>query len=81
MVVIILSHKGRSATNRDVAEASLYFPKEQDLGTDIEDIAVVLVYNNDHHYSGTIPLKKDFKDGIDTLTSLLKDCRIIGDNL
>ena len=42
---------------------------------------MVLVYNNDYHYSGAIPLKKEFIDRIDTLTSLLIDCRILGDNL
>ena len=78
VAVVLPSHEQRSAANRDVDEVSLYFPEETDLGTEIDDIGVVLVYNNDHHYSGTVPLQKDFKNRVD---SLLKQCRIMGDNL
>ena len=70
VAVVIPSHETKSAANRDVAEASLYFPDEEDLGTDVEEISAVLVYNNDHHYSGTTPLKKDFKNGIGNLTDI-----------
>lgn len=82
MVAVVLpSHEQKSAANRDVDEVSLYFPEEEDLGTEIDDIGVVLVYNNDHHYSGTVPLQKDFKNGVDSLTDMLKQCRLMGDNL
>ena len=74
MVVAVVppSHDVKSATNRDVDEASLCFPEEADLGTEIEDISIVLVYNNDHHYAGTCNQKKNFKDGIDSLSEMLK---------
>ena len=81
IAVVIPSHETRSATNRDVAEASLYFPEGGDIGTEIEDIPIILVYNNDHHYVGTRSIKKNFKDGIDSLSELLRDCRILGDSL
>ena len=85
IAVVIPSHESRSATNRDVAEANLYFPE----GTEIEDIPILLVYNNDHHYVvlvynnghhyvGTRSIKKNFKDGIDSLSEMLRDCRILG---
>ena len=81
VAVVLPSHESRSAQNRDVAEATLYFPEEKDLGTEIQDIPIILVYNNDHHYSGTRNICNDFKDGIDKLTGLLKDCRLLGDKL
>ena len=31
------SLESKSATNRDIDEVSLYFPEEEDLGTEIED--------------------------------------------
>ena len=80
VVVVLPSHETKSASNRDTDEASLYFPEEADLGTEVEDISIVLVYNSDHHYAGTCD-QKNFKDGIDSLTDLLKQCRILGDNL
>ena len=80
VAVVLPSLESKSATNRDIDEASLYFP-EEDLGTEVADISIVLVYNSDHHYAGTCDLKKNFKDGIDNLTEMLKQCRILGDNL
>ena len=41
----------------------------------------MLVYNSHHHYTGTCDQKKNFKDSIDNLTEMLKQCRILGDNL
>ena len=81
VAVVLPSLESKSATNRDIDEASLYFPEEEDLGTEVADISIVLVYNSDHHYAGTCDLKKNFKDGIDNLTEMLKQCRILGDNL
>ena len=81
VAVVLPSLESKSATNRDIDEASLYFPEEEDLGTEVEDISIVLVYNSDHHYASTCNLKKNFKDGIDNLTEMLKQCRILGDNL
>ena len=60
----------KSATNRGIDEASLYFPEEADLGTEVEDISIVLVYNSDHHSAWTCDQKKNFKDGIDNLTEM-----------
>ena len=81
IAVVIPSFDTRTAANRDVAEANLYFPEGNDIGTDIVDIPIVLVSNNDHHYVGTRSLKRNFKDGIDSLSFMLKDCRILGDTL
>ena len=81
IAVVIPSFDTRTAANRDVAEANLYFPEGNDIGTDIVDIPIVLVYNNDHHYVGTRSLKRNFKDGIDSLSYMLKDRRILGDTL
>ena len=81
VAVVLPSLETKSASNRDIDEASLYFPEEADLGTEVEDISTVLVYNSDHHYAGTCDQKKNFKDGIDNLTEMLKQCRILGDNL
>ena len=79
--MVIPSFDTRTAANRDVAEANLYFPEGNDIGTDIVDIPIVLVYNNDHHYVGTRSLKRNFKDCIDSLSYMLKDCRILGNTL
>ena len=81
VAVVIPSFDTRTASNRDVAEANLYFPEGEDIGTEVEDIPIVLVYNNEHHYTGTRSIKKNFKDGIDALSGMLKDCRILGDAL
>ena len=81
IAVVIPSFDTRTAANRDVAEANLFFPEGNDIGTDMVDIPIVLVYNNDHHYVGTRSLKRNFKDGIDSLFYMLKDCRILGDTL
>ena len=51
------SLESKSVTNRDIDEASLYFPEEEYLGTEVADISIVLVYNSDHHYAGTCDLK------------------------
>ena len=66
--MVIPSFDTRTAANRDVAEANLYFPEGNDIGTDIVDIPIVFVYNNDHHSVGTRSLKRNFKDGIDSLS-------------
>ena len=81
VAVVLPSLETKSATNKDIDETSLYFPEEADLGTEVEDISIVLVYNSDHHYAWTCDQKKNFKDGIDNLTEMLKQCRILGDNL
>ena len=81
IAVVIPSFDTRTAANRDVVEANLYFPEGNDIGTDIIDIPIVLVYNNDHQNVGTRSLKRNFDDGIDSLSFMLKDCRIHGDTL
>ena len=81
IAVVIQCLDTRTAANRDVAEVNLYFPEGNDIGTDIVDIPIVLVYNNDHHYVRTKSLKRNFKDGIDSLSFMFKDCRILGDTL
>ena len=45
VAVVLPSLESKSATNRDIDEASLYFPEEEDLGTEVADISIVLVYN------------------------------------
>ena len=44
IAVVIPSFDTRTAANRDVAEANLYFPEGNDIGTDIVDISIVLIY-------------------------------------
>ena len=61
ITVVIPSFDTRTAVNWAVAEANLYFPEGSDIGTEIADIPIVLVYNNDHHYVGTRSLKRNCK--------------------
>ena len=70
-----------SAKDRDVEEAQVFFPDPSDLGINLSQVPVVIVYNGFHHYVGTSPSVPTFKDKVFEMSQLLQQARIIGDNL
>ena len=69
------------ATTRDVPDANIFFPYQDDDGIDIKDISIFLVYNGFDHYGGVKYPGSTFKDGCKELYSHLTKARVLSDNL
>ena len=59
----------------------MHFPLDTDIGTDINDIPIIVIYNGFNHYCATKCLRPTFKDGVKELVSLLSGARVLCDQL
>ena len=71
----------KTATTRDVPDANIFFPYQDDCGTDIKDISLFLVYNGFDHYCSVKYPGNTFKDGLKELYLHLTKARALSDSL
>ena len=71
----------RTSKSRDMDEATVFFPYDQDFGLDLSDIPLFLVFDGIDHYCSVQPIKKNFKDGTRILYELLSKARVLSDSL
>ena len=69
--MVVPNNKEASAKDRNQDEAELHFPLDTDIGTDIADIPIIVIYNGFNHYCATKNLKPTFKDGVKELVAFL----------
>ena len=71
----------KTATTRDVPDANIFFPYQDDCGIDIKDISLFLVYNGFDHYCSVKYPGNTFKDGLKELYGHLTKARALSDSL
>ena len=79
-VVLPLEFK-KSAATRDLDEATVFFPYDNDFGIKLSDVPIFLVFNGIDHYIGVREINRTFKDGTKELYKLLSSARALSDSL
>lgn len=81
MVCVVPTEVERTAQTRDIPEALITFPWEADIGTGVQDVPIVIVYNGKDHYCASKLLQETFQDGVDMFIYHCNEAKLVASQL
>ena len=77
LILVLPTHAKKSSRDRDIEEATCHIPAQEDIGMDVKDFPLVIVFNGIHHFVGTKLTIPNFRDKCDEVADLLHQVKLM----